>query len=41
MARRWVGGGGHSNIKMPRCVCSVSETGPIFNDTFSYKTYPY
>ena len=35
------GGGGDSNIKMPRCVYWVSENGSILNDTFGYKTYPY
>ena len=35
------GGGGYSNIKMPECVCLVSENRPILNDTLSYKTYPY
>ena len=33
--------GGDSNIKMPGCVCLVSENRPILNDTLSCKTYPY
>ena len=37
------GGGGDSNIiiKMPGCVCLVSENRPILNDTLSCKTYLY
>ena len=35
------GGGGDSNIKVPGCLCLVSENGPILNDTFTCKTYPY
>ena len=35
------GGGGDSNMKMPGCVCWVSENGPILNGTFSCITYPY
>ena len=30
--------GGDSNIKMPRCVCLVSENRPILNDLLSCKT---
>ena len=37
----WWGGGGDSNIKMPGCVCLVSENRPILNDTLSCKSYPY
>ena len=33
--------GGDSNIKMPGCVCLVSENRPILNDTLSCKIYPY
>ena len=29
------GGGGDSNIKMPGCVCWVSENVPILNGTFA------
>ena len=29
------GGGGDSNMKMPGCVCWVSENVPISNDTFT------
>ena len=35
------GGGGDSNIKMPRCVCLVTENISIMNATLSCKTYPY
>ena len=30
------GGGGDSNMKMPRCVCQESDNVPILNDTFSW-----
>ena len=30
--------GGDSNIKMPGCVCLVSENRPILNETVSCKT---
>ena len=33
--------GGDSNMKMPGCVCWVSENLPILNGTFSRITYPY
>ena len=33
--------GGDSYIKMPGCVCWVSENGPILNDSISCKTWPY
>ena len=33
--------GGDSNMKMPGCVCWVSENLPILNGTFSHLTYPY
>ena len=39
--RRGKAQGGDFNIKMPRCVCLVSENIPILNDTLSCKTYPY
>ena len=32
--------GGDSNIKMPGCVCSVSENAPILNDSISCKNIP-